>query len=156
MPAQLPTRLLHLRSGSKLCRRSANSFFRWRQDEDEDEDSTDKAARGVAAGVLQNVQQQLSDVQQKVAGVGQVRAARWTCMSGACVMPLQAPTVWWYRWVVQHTAATCLTSHIARQEVLQKTAAAAGPLLSRAKDGVAAAFSKFKPAAQSEPPNVEL
>jgi hypothetical protein len=42
------------------------------------------------------------------------------------------------------------------QDVLQKTAAAAGPLLSRAKDGVAAAFSKFKPAAQSEPPKVEL
>ena len=51
---------------------------------------------------------------------------------------------------------TELTPGFVSQDVLQKTAAAAGPLLSKAKDGVAAAFSRFKPAAQSEPPKVEL
>lgn len=73
-------RLLRAMSGSKACHTSApqhcmcmrNSCWRRRQDEDEDEDSTDTAAKGGAAGVLQNMQ-------QKVAGVGQVRTARWSC-----------------------------------------------------------------------------
>lgn len=42
------------------------------QDEDEDEDDGSTTSASGAGGVLQNVQQQLSGVQQKVADVGQV------------------------------------------------------------------------------------
>ena len=79
-------------SGSKACHSSApqhcmcmcNSCWFWRQDEDEDEDSTDKPAQGGAAGVLQNMQ-------QKVAGVGQVRAACWSCTRPMYAMQQEAP-----------------------------------------------------------------
>lgn len=55
-----------------------------------------------------------------------------------------------------HVMQVRLTAVELLQDVLQKTASAAAPLLSKAREGVAAAFSKLKPAAQSEPPNVEL
>jgi hypothetical protein len=132
-----------------LCWRSSNQCWFWRQDEDEDEDSTDKPAQGGAAGVLQNMQ-------QKVAGVGQVRTARWSCTNTV------GDAIGKRHMLMIEAGRTHQCWHLSDsercswQDVLQKTAAAAGPLLSKAKEGVAAAFSKFKPAAQSEPPKVEL